>query len=415
MAHRIPPSWGLVPILLASACAPEAPPMLPSPGPSLAPAASASSLAGREASPPSQPPAQASSVPVDAGVERAGEEPAALPADSFDPGDVPAQDSEAYQKALADDGTAAYFPGDLIHDGGVILYRIQEVGLGGKATAGTWGASLGAHDGTNRADPTTGRPAGESQQGSGARPRPPGLANLLPGLGCVDTEALPDRWQRGNFMPGGRQVRLRRQGTQAALATVVAVNRGALRYQLPGRPRPQEKRFNERFTRELRFAWKNGQAQLREVGPIELTSQGGGQGKLSFASLVVRPSAGAPPLAQLQAGNTETVPVDQLPKVGQGSTLLVELRLGPGQSCPPYLFAHFLSQRGARDRVPLRDDGASGDATAADGTYSALVPVLGPEGLAHLAVEALASTSFEARNPYQALALGFSFRIQGPQ
>lgn len=401
MAKRAPTLCFIAALALASGCAPNAGPQATPPGPlATQPAApgaspSVSSVPGSGAVAQVPVDSEATPLPANSGVEDAGEEPEALPQDSYDQGDVPPNEGPAYQQALADDGTQAYFPGDLIHDGGVILYRLQQMGLGLAPLSSPMVA--GAASGK----PSDGMATRTNQQG--ARP--------LDDKPCLSLDDLPQQWQRANFLPGGRDVRLRRQGQGMVVATVVATNRGALRFRLPLRPKLQEKRYNERFKRELLFELKGSKAKLIAVGPIELESQKG-RGRLNFASITVRSTPGGPLLASLGAKTGDFVPVDQLPAVASKSSLLVEVKLGDGQGCPPYLFAHFLSQGGARDRVPLQDQGISGDATPNDGIYSAFVPVLGPAGLAHLGVEALAPSSFATRSPYQALAVGISFRIQ---
>lgn len=391
------PRWWWLVLSLAPACAPAGPsptPLAATPSPSTSPSSPAPSLA---------PSAHPSSLEALA-LQPEGEEPEALPSDSYDPGDTSTAEGEELRLALAEGGTELYLPGDLIHDGGVILYHLTQADGPGPG-------------GPRQADPTL-RPGREDPKPPGDRTHAkarPGLALALgQGESCLDWDQLPETWQRSQFIPGGRHTRLRKEGPQSFLVQVEATNRGSLRFVRPQQGKGVEKRYNERFHRDFRFQRLQGKLQLQALGPILLDSQGPNQA-LAFQELSVQGSGQNRPLITWRPDATGLQALTDLPTVPPLSQVVVSLKLSTTQACPPFLFAHFLSQRGARERIPLRDDGLDGDATANDGRFSALISVPAGTGLAHLAVEALASSSFLPKGKAEGSAVGLSLQVRAPE
>lgn len=386
--------WWWLALSLAPACtAPQ--PGLPPAGGSAAPSATPSSL------PPSQAPEAGGAPDGNLPLLVEGEEPEALPSDSFDLGDASEAEGEELRTALTEGGAELYLPGDLIHDGGVILYHLNQA----QPVEAT----------PPRASLPLARPAREEAKAPSGKERPKARPGLALGLGlgaeCLAPDELPERWQRGQFIPGGRHTRLRKEGPQGVRATVEATNRGSLRFTRPGKNQGVDKRYNERLHREFLFQRLQGKLRLQALGPLLLNSQSP-QSRLAFQDITVRSNTQAEALVAWPAGGSDLQAVAGLPTVAPLSQLVVSVRLKPGTDCPPYLFAHFLSQRGARDRIPLRDDGLDGDATAGDGQFSALVSVPPGTGLAHLAVEALASTSFLPKGKAEGTAVGLSLQVR---
>lgn len=347
-------------LAIAAGCQPAPPPEAPGPHATASPAVTPL--------PSATPSTQTSEIVAVASPTAPADTP--LPAASAD-SNLDSTDQSAVEDVLNSDEVAQYLPDDLIHDGGVILFRTLSM----PDAAANGGAS-----------------------GSGAA----GTAPLSP----------PAIWARQNIEHGGRQDKLRlakdpATGERLVNATLRYVMRGELAYR-PSQGRAVRKRFAEVFERDLRLRLKNNRWRLDSFSPIQITSLPLDNGP-AIDSVKLYPAGGTLPLESLTGTDHWLAPGDE-PAIAPGSSVRVEVQAHNRDGGSVFVFADLVGASD-RNREQLYDDGTHGDLTANDGTYTAVFAVPETEGLRHFAIDVIDPVSFAPGGLYGSLAWGLSVRV----
>jgi hypothetical protein len=288
--------------------------------------------------------------------------------------DLDAEDNAAIENALNSDELSAYMPADLIHDGGVILFRtLANKDDGGPKKAQTETAAT--------------------------------------------TEA-PNDWRRVESRKGGRQLNMRREAPTEPTAVSIRRAKVQVRYNVAGRfivkanGREVTKQFNQLFTRTFRFKLESDRWQLADLTPLQHESQGGRSG-VDISRVAVYQGDAAQPLHELTGDMDQPIAPDQIPTVAPGASVRLEVTASQKNGVAPFVYAYVV---GATDRarVALRDDGTLGDRTAGDGVYAGTITVPATPGLRHLGIDVLNPAAFQPAGLVRSNGLGLSFRVQAP-
>lgn len=283
--------------------------------------------------------------------------------------DLAPAEEQAVEQALASEDARAYLPAELIHDGGVVLYR-----------------TLAAPEGKAGAEP-------------GAK------AALGP----------PPRWKRADGGRSGPQLVLRRacpdgeacaEGRRPVRALVRYQEKGAFSFRAIGTGLLAEKKFGALFSRVLLLKPEGGTYRVDAASPISVTTSGG-RAKLEIAQVSFF-GKGAAPLAVI-ADEQATFPAGQEPRVVGGDTSRLEVDLVDRAPDGAFVFLT-LPGAGPAGRLQLRDDGQGADATAGDGRYSASFVVPNRPGLQHAVIDVVDPRSFLPNGPFRSNSLGLTYR-----
>ncbi|MFN3431832.1 MAG: choice-of-anchor X domain-containing protein, partial [Candidatus Sericytochromatia bacterium] len=290
--------------------------------------------------------------------------------------DLDAEDNAAIENALNSDDLAAYMPADLIHDGGVILFRTL----------------------ANREEPK------------------PKQAQTEP---VADTAEAPNEWRRVEGRKGGRQVNMRREApAEPSINTEGRRAKVQVRYNVAGRfivkanGREVTKQFNQLFTRTFRFKLQNDRWQLAELTPLQHESQGGRSG-VDISRVAVYQGDAAQPLHELNGDMDRPIAPDRIPTIAPGASVRLEVTASQKNGAAPYVYAYVVGQTD-RARLALRDDGTLGDRTAGDGIFTGTITVPSTPGLRHLGIDVLNPAAFQPAGLVRSNGLGLSFRVQAP-
>lgn len=387
MRHPIAIVTALTTLLGLAACAgqqaPPQPPACCTPKP-VRPAASESTAPSPA---PSMTPSAAPSVAtspapatVDAG---AFDLNAPLPAPSTS-SDLAGEEDSLVNAALASDELAGYLSTELIHDGGVVLYRLL----------GPAGGGLLA-----RADEGGGRAPGRGERLEDV-PREE-----------VDAETRKRPVLRKVEKRGGRQLELERAceagedckvGNRRVRAGVV-VRQVARAEVTDTAGKTSVRTYAEVFRRTVMLRPETGRMRLEAVSPF--TVQAAGQLKGLEVQAV---SFGLPGATPLLAWRPEDKPraVAETPLIPPGASLRVQVRVDQPSPSAVVVLAGFPGQPwGERTKlVPVGVELTSGE-------FAGTVKVPAREGATHVIVEVVDARSLLPTQPYRSLSLGFSARV----
>lgn len=343
---------------LAAGCVLQAPP--PAPQATMAPVASATN--------------PAPTTPATSGTGgMATDQPVAIASPAVD-SDLPADDNAALQSVVDSDQLSAYLPSDLIHDGGVILFRTMAVDdrAAGATTTTT----------------------------SDAEPDQP-----------------PSDWKRSDGKRvGGRKLEIRGEGNGQVGTASLRQARMTVRYAIAGSldyrgaaGRQIHKAFTETYNRTFKFKFDDNRWQLDKLSPLRLESEGG-HGGLDLERVQVFANTQDQPLTEVNNQDRFDNP-SEVPAVKPGDSLRIEATARKTDAGKLFVFAYLVG--GAdRARMMLVDDGTQGDKKAGDGIYTGTVIVPAAEGLRHVAVDAIDGSSFTAGGRYRSEGVAATFNVK---
>ena len=292
-----------------------------------------------------------------------------LPSASID-SDLAADEQQAVEELLTSDDVLAFLPSELIHDGGVVLYR-----------------TLAADDVRRQTGPEQpiNRPLG---------PPPP--------------------WVRADGGRSGALVTLRQdcppgedctQGQRPVRATVRYQQKGTFQYRGP--EGLISKTFGALFSRVMVLKHDDGKYALDQVSPIAVTTTGGRR-NLEIAQLSF---FGKPPQPLYVAQRADlTIPLDHQPRVVGGDRARVEVDLVNRELGSAFVFLSQLG-RGPTGRIQLLDDGRGVDRVAGDGRFSGEFVVPNRPGVQHAVIDVIDPRSFLENHPFRSNSLGISYRV----
>ncbi|MEB3223823.1 MAG: hypothetical protein VKS61_17250 [Candidatus Sericytochromatia bacterium] len=369
-----------IPLLLATSVAVTAAsgcwstPVMP--GPSAAPTAVASPRPVASTPPPKPSPTPTPKPAASAGADEdagAFDLAAPLPSASVD-STLEATEDQLVSAALSSDELAAYMQTDLIHDGGVVLYR-------------TLAAPLVA--------------SGRRLEGDGGRKPPSPVGRKPPMQRQLERKGEPELSLR-QACDAGEDCKAGRRRVRAAVTV-----RQVVRAQLTDTTGATvTKRYAEVFLREVVLGPKAGKMSLEAIGPLMLRAAGDARG-LEMREVALSLQDGLPLLAW-RAGDRPT-PVAQLPVLAAGGTLRVRVRIDQARPSGLVVLAGFPGQKWD-ERVKLVASGVD----TATGEYSGSVTVPARQGATHLLIEAVDARSLEPAGAYRSVGLGFSGRVGAP-
>ncbi|HEY9721599.1 MAG TPA: choice-of-anchor X domain-containing protein [Oscillatoriaceae cyanobacterium] len=314
-----------------------------------------------------------------------------LPSPSAD-SNLDAADQGDVEGLLDGSDVSQYLPDDLIHDGGVILFRTLSLGTATSSGATANGSTNSGPTTTTTADPA----ATDAPTATGAA-------------------APPQKWVRENVQHGGRQDRLRISddpSTHDKLvdATLRTVMRGTFAYE-NARGKIVRNRFTEVFSRELRLRHKkNDKWRLDAVAPIVISSQPAPARLTIDAARFYQGTSSAP--FYTVNGTTDWQTPGKEPALSPGELVRLEVEAQNSQG-DVFAFADLVGPND-RTRQQLYDDGTHGDRSANDGVFTGTFTVPATTGLRHFAIDVLDPADFTPTGPYRALAWGLSFQVQSP-
>jgi hypothetical protein len=292
-----------------------------------------------------------------------------LPAASID-STLGADEDVLVAAALASDELTGFLQTDLVHDGGVVLFR---------------SLALPEALAVRQAGPD----AAQRTPGGGAKAP---LRRQLERKGEREL-ALRQACEVGEDCRAGK----RRVKAEVAVRQVVRAqvtdSSGA----------NATKRYAEVFRRELMLRPSAGKLALDAVGPLSLRAAGDVRG-LDLREIAASVGEGTPLLAW-RAGD-RPVPVAQLPLLQAGAKLRVRVRVDGARPGGRLVLAGFPGQSWS-ERVKLVASGV--DPTA--GEYSGSVTVPPRAGATHLLVEAVDARGLEPAGSYRSVGLGLSARV----
>ncbi|MEB3329876.1 MAG: hypothetical protein VKQ33_11650 [Candidatus Sericytochromatia bacterium] len=346
-----PPGAGPTPPALSSS---------PRPTPAPSPVEPAASL------PPPSPLAPPTAGPVDDPGTFDLSQP--LPAAGLD-STLEASEDTLVSAALASDELAGFLLTELVHDGGVVLFRTL---AGPVASAGRQPEP----EGSRKAPARRKAPVQRRLERKGER-------QLTLRQACEGDAACRSGQRRVKAEVVVRQV-VRAQVTDAAGSNTT-------------------QRYAEVFRRDLVLRPVAGKMALDAVGPASLRSAADGRG-LDVREVTASLADGTPLLAW-RTGDRPT-PVAQLPQLPPGAALRVRVRLEGTRPGGRVVLASFPGQAWD-DRVVLVASGL--DPT--EGDFSGTITVPSRPGASHLLVEAVDARGLEVAGSYRSVGLGFSARI----
>lgn len=319
---------------------------------------------------PSVAPSAAPSVPAAAEPSYAPPEPGAELPPAFTYSDVEPAEQAAVEQAIATDpDLSAYLPADLIHDGGVVLFRLLQAPL----------------------------PA----------PKPP--ANVGGPIAPNTTLGPPPPWTRTITAKSGTQLILRKGcldgvdcavGMRPVRATVQVLQRGELRVN------DQSKPYGELVRRQIVLRPRDGTLVLAEVSPLTVETQGGRSG-LDLKQVTVFEAGGGRVFGLTDF--MKPTRIEEEPRLAAGQRLRVEVEVETRRPGTTFVFA---SRAGnPADRVLLRDDGKGADKLAGDFRFSGEFFAASTAGLQHLAIEVIDPVSYLDRKAYRAFSVAIAYRV----
>jgi hypothetical protein len=324
-----------------------------------------------------------------------------------------APDDNAALESLADgEELQAYLPSDLIHDGGVILYRT----LAQPATNSGNGAAKG--NGNGNGNSVAANAASEPTHVASTAVATDDKTPKADKAEKPAKKAPPSDWKRADAKrEKGRALQLRKDDGPAAAGnrrvkmTVKYAVSGTLQY-TDDAGRAVRKGYRQIFDRSFKFQFKQDRWQLAEVSALHHESQGGHSG-LDVTRLAIFPNGSATALDTVEPGVEKFEGVAQVATIHPGDKVRVEVAARKSDGSPVFVYAYLVGTTD-RARVLLVDDGTAGDATAGDGLYTGTFLVPSASGLHHFAVDVLDPASFSAGGQYRSVGLGTSVKIQAP-
>ena len=263
------------------------------------------------------------------------------------------EDQSAIDSLLVSNEFLSYLPANLIHDGGVILFRTL--------------------------------------------------------LDVSDAE--PDAWSRENVTTGIRRDVFRKVATGDPSARAASVDiqipmSGSLVYQDPQSGQIDNKSFNEVFDRKFLFRLNGNQWGLDALTPVKLAPTSDVNGfRIDRLALFHLDS---PVPIELGTDFGELTPLASVPNFSPGETLRVEADVSRQTPGGIFAYVHVVGQDD-RLRVPMSLDGPSPDHTSQ--VFTGLVTVPSTPGVEHLAIDVLGSGTFSPGGLYSGLALGRTFNV----
>jgi hypothetical protein len=302
--------------------------------------------------------------------------PLTLASPSID-SDLDAEDNAAIENLLDSDTMEAYMPADLIHDGGVILFRTMAT----------------RKDTADRAVPVTTAEADAS------------LA-----------VAPPEDWRRTEGRRGGRQLTLRKEaGSEQPTVLSGKRARVVVKYGVAGQlvfntnGRRVAKPFSQQYSRTFKFKLADARWQLDELTPLQHESQGGRSG-IDLDHVALYAAGEDTPRAEVAKDERFISPSD-VPTFAPGESVRLEVKATQKKDAPVFVYAYMVGGTD-RSRVLLKDDGTLGDAKAGDGIHTATFAVPTTPGLRHFGVDVINAAAFQPAGLVRSNGLGISFRVQ---
>jgi hypothetical protein len=305
--------------------------------------------------------------------------PLTLASPSID-SDLDAEDNAAIENLLDSDDMEAYMPSDLIHDGGVILFRTMATR---KETA----------------------------------------ARVLPGTNVAVTAEAdvalaepPQDWRRTEGRRGARQLVLRKEGGNGEQPGLLSKRaRVVVKYGVAGQllfntnGRRVAKPFSQQFSRTFKFKLADARWQLDELTPLQHESQGGRSGiDLDHVALY---AAGEDKPRSEVVKEERFISPDEVPTFAPGESVRLEVKATQKKDAPVFVYAYMVGGTD-RSRVLLKDDGTLGDEKAGDGIHTATFAVPTTPGLRHFGVDVINAAAFQPAGLVRSNGLGISFRVQ---
>ena len=294
-----------------------------------------------------------------------------LPSPSTDSDLAPAEQA-AVEQALASEDLLAYLPSELIHDGGVVLYRTMALDNENKPSAAPAAGKK-----------PLGPPPAWARKGDGARSGP----QLVLRRDCADPAACAE---------GDRPVR----------ATVRYQEKGVFTFRDEAGVL-QTKRYGALSSRVLLLRPTGGTYALAAASPISVTTSGG-RAKLEIAQVSFF-GKGSAPIAVLRDEGAPA-PVASQPRVVGTDLSRVEVDLVDREAGEAFVFLTLPGQD-PKKRLMLLDDGLGVDQVAGDGRFSGQFVVPNRPGVQHAVIDVVDPKSFLPAGAYRSNSLGFSFRV----
>lgn len=293
--------------------------------------------------------------------------------------DLDAEDNAAIENLLDSDDMEAYMPSDLIHDGGVILFRTMAT----------------RKDTTDRALP--------------------GAAVVATSEASLSAEP-PQDWRRTEGRRGGRQLVLRKEGGGGDQPGILSKRaRVVVKYGVAGQlifnaaGRRVTKPFSQQFSRTFKFKLADARWQLDELTPLQHESQGGRSG-IDLDHVALYAAGEDKPRAEVLKEERFISP-DKVPTFTPGESVRLEVKATQKKDAPVFVYAYMVGGTD-RSRVLLKDDGTLGDAKAGDGIHTATFAVPTTPGLRHFGVDVINAAAFQPAGLVRSNGLGISFRVQ---
>lgn len=293
--------------------------------------------------------------------------------------DLDAEDNAAIENLLDSDDMEAYMPSDLIHDGGVILFRTMAT-------------------------------------------RKDAADRVLPGANVVATAEAdvtlaepPQDWRRTEGRRGGRQLTLRKEGGGEQPGILSKRARVVVKYGVAGQlifntnGRRVTKPFSQQFSRTFKFKLNDARWQLDELTPLQHESQGGRSG-IDLDQVALYAAGENKPRAEVVKEERFISP-DQVPTFAPGESVRLEVKATQKKDAPVFVYAYMVGGTD-RSRMLLKDDGTLGDAKAGDGIHTATFAVPTTAGLRHFGVDVINAAAFQPAGLVRSNGLGISFRVQ---
>jgi hypothetical protein len=302
--------------------------------------------------------------------------PVTLASPSID-SDLDAEDNAAIENLLDSDDMEAYMPADLIHDGGVILFRTMA-----------------------------------TRKDTADRPTPVAVADADASLAV----APPEDWRRTEGRRGGRQLTLRKEAGSDQ-STILSGKRArvVVKYGVAGQlifntnGRRVAKPFSQQFSRTFKFKLAEARWQLDELTPLQHESQGGRSG-IDLDHVALYGAGEDKPRAEVAKDERFISPAD-VPTFAPGESVRLEVKATQKKDAPVFVYAYMVGGTD-RSRMLLKDDGTLGDEKAGDGIHTATFAVPTTPGLRHFGVDVINAAAFQPAGLVRSNGLGLSFRVQ---
>lgn len=294
--------------------------------------------------------------------------------------DLDAEDNAAIENLLDSDDMEAYMPADLIHDGGVILFRTMAT----------------RKDTADRAVPgATVVATAEAETSLSAEP--------------------PQDWRRTEGRRGGRQLVLRKEGGGDQPGILSKRARVVVKYGVAGQlifntnGRRVAKPFSQQFSRTFKFKLADARWQLDELTPLQHESQGGRSG-IDLDHVALYGAGEDKPRAEAVKEERFIAP-SEVPTFAPGESVRLEVKATQKKDAPVFVYAYMVGGTD-RSRMLLKDDGTLGDAKAGDGIHTATFAVPTTPGLRHFGVDVINAAAFQPAGLVRSNGMGLSFRVQ---